>query len=149
MRLTSPAFRDGQPLPTKYTCAGEDGANAGYPALYWSAPPPGTKELALVVTDPDGGDGDFVHFLFWGIEPNRRTARSGRMVLPNPGMNDGGAEWWEPPCPTVGSEHRYEFRVLALDRHPDVLMTANLRQFSDAIKGSVIGEGLLTATSGA
>jgi phosphatidylethanolamine-binding protein (PEBP) family uncharacterized protein len=60
-----------------------------------------------------------------------------------------GRQHWAPPCPTAGSEDTYEFRVLALDRHPDVLLTANLQQFSDAIKGSVIGEGLLTATAGA
>jgi phosphatidylethanolamine-binding protein (PEBP) family uncharacterized protein len=145
MRLTSPAFTDGGVLPKQYTCAGEDPSR---PDLHWSTPPPGTKELALVVVDPAVGEDGYVHYLFWGLSPQRVSATEGSAAGGLPGMNGEGREHWAPPCPVSGSPHTYEFRVLALDRHPDVLMTANLRQFSDAIRGSVIGEGLLTATSG-
>ena len=44
LALTSDAFRDGQPIPTVYSC---DGANHS-PALHWSDPPAGTKSFALV-----------------------------------------------------------------------------------------------------
>jgi hypothetical protein len=50
--LQSDAFADGQPIPVKYTA---DGANVS-PPLRWSGLPSGTKELALIVDDPDAPD---------------------------------------------------------------------------------------------
>ena len=59
MKLTSPAFEDGQPIPTRYTC---DGENAS-PELQWSDVPEGTLTLALTCVDPDAPRGTFTH---WG-----------------------------------------------------------------------------------
>ena len=84
MQLTSPAFRDGGTIPTEYTCAG-----AGkWPDLSWSVPPPGTRELAVLVFDPDAGGDGFVHFLTWDVAP---TAR-GTTGNPVPGRRDAGHE---------------------------------------------------------
>ena len=58
--LTSPAFRDGGQIPTKYT---GDGENLS-PPLEWSDAPAGTKSFALVVEDPDAPSGTFRH---WGL----------------------------------------------------------------------------------
>ena len=64
-------FADGGTIPTEYTCAG-----AGRrPDLHWSAPPAGTKELAVLVFDPDAPGGGFVHDLRWGMDPSRRSDR--------------------------------------------------------------------------
>ena len=49
LSLTSDAFRDGQPIPSKYSCDGADET----PALEWDEPPDGTKSFALVIDDPD------------------------------------------------------------------------------------------------
>jgi len=49
LRLTSPAFGNGQPIPPEYTCVGDDVS----PPLAWTGVPAGTAELALVVRDPD------------------------------------------------------------------------------------------------
>jgi phosphatidylethanolamine-binding protein (PEBP) family uncharacterized protein len=50
--LGSPAFSAGGGIPARYTCEGEDIS----PPLVWSAPPPATKSLALIVDDPDAPD---------------------------------------------------------------------------------------------
>src|SRR5262245_6031063 len=52
LRLNSPAFRDGSPIPAKYTCEGQDVS----PPLTWSGIPDGTKSLVLIVDDPDAPD---------------------------------------------------------------------------------------------
>ncbi len=49
LKLTSGAFNPGDSIPRKYTGDGDDVS----PALAWNAPPPGTKELALVCDDPE------------------------------------------------------------------------------------------------
>ena len=51
----------GGTIDVRFTCDGEDVS----PALSWTAPPAGTVELALVVTDDDAGG--FVHWAVGGI----------------------------------------------------------------------------------
>jgi Raf kinase inhibitor-like YbhB/YbcL family protein len=144
MSVTSSAFADGGVIPTEYTCAG-----AGRrPDLSWSAPPKGTKELALLVFDPDAGSTGFVHYLVWGVDPSIRKTTSNLYPGGLPGMNGRGSEGWVPPCPPSGGPHHYEFTVFALSQQPEIAPTANVEQFLDAIKGSVLAEGRLTGTFG-
>jgi Raf kinase inhibitor-like YbhB/YbcL family protein len=144
MRLTSSAFADGGTIPTRFTCAG-----AGTrPDLAWTTPPPGTEELALLVFDPDAGRSGYVHYLAWGIDPNRREATSNLYPGGTPGMNGRGSEGWVAPCPPSGGPHRYQFTLFALSRHPEIAPTANAEQFLDGIRGSVLAEARLTGRFG-
>jgi Phosphatidylethanolamine-binding protein len=59
-RISSPAFADGQRVPTKYTADGDDIS----PPLDWSDAPTGAKSCLLVVEDPDAPSGTFYH---WGL----------------------------------------------------------------------------------
>src|SRR3954447_12714954 len=103
-------FANGTTIPTRYTCSG-----AGErPRLVVSGVPRGrrgTRELVLVVTDPDAPNGTFVHWTAYAIPPDRR-------VLPGPareGRNSAGGTGWTPPCPPKGDKpHRYVFSVYAL-----------------------------------
>ena len=61
MSLTSPAFAEGAAIPQRFTCDGEDRS----PPLSWSAPPEGTRALALVMDDPDAPSGVFTHWLVY------------------------------------------------------------------------------------
>ena len=67
MVLTTPAFPDGDPIPAKYTQAGEQLS----PALNWTNVPPGTESFVLHMRDPDvarnRGTEDQVHWLMWNI----------------------------------------------------------------------------------
>ena len=47
--LTSNAFVEGEPIPQKYTCDGEDVS----PPLEWADPPQDTQSFALISDDPD------------------------------------------------------------------------------------------------
>ncbi len=144
MHLTSSAFTDNGTIPVRFTCAGE----GALPGLFWSAPPAGTEQLALLVFDPDAGADGFVHFLRWGLPARARTSGSGPSLGAMPGMNSAGNERWIPPCPPPGGPHRYQFTLFALDREPQIAPTANIRQFLDGIRGSVIAEGHLTGLFG-
>src|SRR5262245_32120499 len=52
LALRSAVFAHNGEIPKRYTCQGEDLS----PPLEWTAPPSGTKSLALVVDDPDAPD---------------------------------------------------------------------------------------------
>ena len=49
--LTSPAFEHGEPIPPRHR--GRIGGPNVSPPLSWSPPPEATRELVLVVQDPD------------------------------------------------------------------------------------------------
>ena len=52
LSITSPSFAHNGPIPSKFTCEGQDVS----PALAWSGVPNGTKSLVLIVDDPDAPD---------------------------------------------------------------------------------------------
>lgn len=111
MILSSPVIAEGSEVPVDHTCRGADTS----PPLSWTAPPPGTVELAVVVRDADA-DG-FVHWVIAGIGPD-----SGGVAEATPpagsveATNDFGRPGWAGPCPTDGTHH-YDIRVYALS-HP-------------------------------
>jgi Raf kinase inhibitor-like YbhB/YbcL family protein len=108
LRLTSPAFGNGQPIPPEYTCVGDDVS----PPLAWAGVPGGTAELALVVRDPDA-DG-FIHWVIAGLPPDGTgLARGDPPSQAVQGLNDFGRQGWSGPCPPSGT-HNYDFRLYAL-----------------------------------
>jgi hypothetical protein len=111
LQLTSDAFKDGQPIPARYTC---DGAGQT-PILHWSEPPPDTKSFALVIDDPDAPSGTFHHWGVFDIPPSARSIggseRTGTEV-----SNDFGKPGYGGPCPPKGhGPHHYHFKLFALD----------------------------------
>ena len=68
MKITSPAFNNGEPIPVKYTC---DGPNIS-PPLKFSDIPKGTQSMVLMVEDPDAPAKPWVHWLVFNIPPHVR-----------------------------------------------------------------------------
>ena len=63
--LSSPAFANGQKIPTKYTCNGKNVS----PPLQWSGAPAETRSLVLIVEDPDAPSGVFRHWAVYNLPP--------------------------------------------------------------------------------
>jgi phosphatidylethanolamine-binding protein (PEBP) family uncharacterized protein len=117
-------WRDGGTIPTAFTCAG-DGRR---PPLRWSRPPAGTRELALVVSDPDAPGGRFIHWTAYGMPPAARTVS--RQVV------EGTA--WRPPCPPTGdTPHHYLFDLYALARPTGLKAGAGPDTVIGALAGAV------------
>ncbi len=116
MQLLSPVFQHEQPIPTKYTC---DGNNIN-PPLRFSDVPQGARSLVLIMDDPDvptsiRADGNWDHWLVWNIpsetkEIAENSVPQGAVV----GKNTGGQNAYGGPCPP-DREHRYFFKLFALD----------------------------------
>jgi hypothetical protein len=144
IHVSSPGVPSGV-LGKTYTCAGSGIS----PELLWSAPPAGTRSLALVVTDLDSLFGyRFVHWVAYDIPADQRELPAGFAAQPSQaggierGSNDDGHEGYVPPCPPGGRTHRYEFVLYALDTvvHAPGLTKAAL--FA-AIRGHVLAKGEL------
>jgi Raf kinase inhibitor-like YbhB/YbcL family protein len=118
--LKSDAFADGESIPDKYTCEGEDVS----PCLYWDGIPKSTESLVLIVDDPDAPDPTaprmvWDHWILYNIPPSCTALSEG--VAPDalpPGCGEGINTWgrtgYGGPCPPIG-RHRYFHRLYALD----------------------------------
>ena len=142
IRLTSPAFAPGAPIPQRFTCDGEDVS----PPLEWSGVPAGTGSLALLVEDPDAGDGTFVHWTLFAIAPSDTGVPEGEL---SPGAREGensfGDRGYGGPCPPEGDPpHRYVFTLYALRKPPELDAGASPGQVRAAIADQAIARGRLT-----
>jgi hypothetical protein len=140
--VRSPAFCEGDQLPRAFTC--DDRSIS--PPLTWETAPRGTRSLALIVEDPDGPDGTFIHWLTWGIPASARELPEG--ARPTGGMREGrsgsGAAGWVGPCPPPGPPHRYHFRLYALDNVPDLPAGAPVLHLHAFMLGHILAESVLT-----
>ena len=148
LSLSSIAFQDGEIIPAKYTCEGQDIS----PPLMWSELPQGTQSLALIVDDPDAPGGVFTHWVVFNILPDSRQLpeaiptqaqlSSGALQ----GKNDFGRIGYGGPCPPLGRPHRYRFTLYALDRALGLKAGVSKKQVVDAMQGHILAQGQLTGT---
>jgi len=80
LELSTPAFKQGEKIPSKYTC---DAAGMN-PALTFSGAPANTKQLVLTMHDPDVPknlmpSGNFDHWMVWDIAPTSKGIAEGAM----------------------------------------------------------------------
>lgn len=141
--LTSPAFRSGEELDGSFTAAEED---AVAPPLEWSAPPPGSQELVLVVEDASTpGAEPACHWLVWGLAGQRGKLLEGE-VPPRTGKNALGNSEWLLPAPPEGETRHYLFQLFASEL-PLVLMPgAGRAELLASLQGSVTACAVLHAT---
>jgi len=111
MTLTSPSFTQGGLISAHHTCDGRDVS----PALRWTAAPEGAKSFALIVEDPDAPNGTFTHWVLFDIPADSHGLSEGADVG-TAGRNDFQQVSYGGPCPPPKhGQHRYFFRLYALD----------------------------------
>jgi len=138
--LLSPAFHYGQAIPRRYSCDGRGQS----PPLRWTAPPAGTRSLALRVYDPDARG--LTHWLAWGIPAGVRGLAGGRRA-PREGTNDFGRRGYGAPCPPPGPAHRYVFVLYALAQPLRLAPGARAPAFAAAVRAArVLARSALVAT---
>jgi Raf kinase inhibitor-like YbhB/YbcL family protein len=141
LSLESAAIQDGGTIPQRYTCDGEGVS----PPLSWSGVPEGTRELALVVEDPDAGR--FVHWTVLKIAPTQRRLEEGSAP---PGAieteNSFGDPGWGAPCPPEGDgPHRYVFALYATDAPLDLDVQSSPDEVRRQLAQHGLARGELTA----
>jgi len=147
--LTSAAFKDGAPIPGKYTCDGGDVS----PPLTWSGAPAGTRSVALIADDPDAPGGTWVHWVLYNLpvevsELPENIAKVESLDLggARQGRNDFRRPGYGGPCPPPGPAHRYFFKLYALDTRLELKAGAQKKDVEAAMEGHVLGSAQLMGT---
>lgn len=143
--MSSQAFKDGNAIPRRYTCDGEDLS----PPLHWSVPPAETKSFVIIADDPDAPVGTWVHWVIYDIPLDLRGLTEGvpaKERLSNgalQGLNDFKRVGYGGPCPPPGKPHRYYFTLYALDVTLSLKPRATKALVLDACKGRILAEAKL------
>ncbi len=141
--VSAEGFKDGETIPTEYTC---DGANVS-PAISWGKAPAGTKSIALISDDPDAPVGTFVHWVIFNIPADKQglpknVEKKERLADGSlQGMTDFRRAGYGGPCPPRGKPHRYFFKVYALSKKLDLPPGATKGQLEKAMEGSIVAQG--------
>lgn len=145
MVVKSSAFSEGDSIPAKYTC---DGENVN-PLLEIKGAPREAKSLVLIVDDPDATNGKtWNHWLVWNIDPH--TQYLSEDSIPQGGVQGTtsfGSVRYGGPCPPRGDRaHRYQFKLYALDTELGLPEGALKEDVLAAMEGHIIAETMLTGT---
>lgn len=145
LTITSPAFREGELIPSRFTCEGEN-IN---PELRIGNAPEGVVSFALLMDDPDipesvkknMGIDVFDHWVIFNIPADTIEIEEGCTPPGVEGMNSAG-QGYTGPCPPDG-KHRYFFKLYALDTMLALNKSATKARIEQAMKGHVIEKAQL------
>lgn len=139
MEITSPVFRGGEAIPLGFTC---DGADTN-PPLAFHGVPDEARSFVLIMDDPDAPGGTWTHWTLWNIPPAIKEIAEDSVPLgASEGMTDSGRSGWSGPCPP-DREHRYFFRLFALDVSLDLRPGTPVKALRSAMEGHVLAEASL------
>lgn len=142
--ISSNAFAANSPIPKRYTCDGENLS----PALSWQNVPDGTQSLVLIMDDPDAPIGTFVHWVLYNIPAGTTELSEGVKGIGVEGLNDFGKLGYGGPCPPRGSNHRYFFKIYALDTQLSLGGGAKKSVVEKAMSGHILARGELVGRYG-
>lgn len=148
LSLESSVFHNGDTIPDRYTCEGDDVA----PPLHWTGIPSDARSLVLIVEDPDAPDPrhprtTFTHWIVYNIPPSADDIPEGGTLPKNArtGVNDWQRRDYGGPCPPIG-RHRYVHRLFALDTMLNFDQAPTRAQVLQAMDGHVLAEAQLIGT---
>jgi Raf kinase inhibitor-like YbhB/YbcL family protein len=151
--LTSSAFHDGAPMPTRFAATAIGGENQS-PPLQWSNLPSATAETALVMEDPAAPlPLTSLHVVATGLPPGmnmlpagslNRDAQSSQVRLGKGLMGRRG--YYGPMPPPSHGSHRYVFQVFALDRALRTDLALDRKSLLREMDGKVLARGRLIGT---
>ena len=147
MKMFCPEFKHGEPIPSRYTCDGEDISVS----IGWLDIPENTKSLALIMDDPEAHNGTWVHWLVYNMPPTRKALPS---ACPNDatlddgslqGLNSWGRTGYGGPCPPTGNHH-YFFKLYALDCRLDGKDRLTKEALLNEMQGHIIDQTEIVGT---
>lgn len=143
LEISSSAFNHGGNIPKIYTC---DGQNIS-PPLAWKDIPSNTQSFVLIMDDPDAPGGTWNHWIIYNIPSKVNGLQEGVAKLPEGallGKNSWNKSTYGGPCPP-DREHRYFFKLYALDTVLPNQSSLDSKQIEQALKDHVLASTELMA----
>jgi Raf kinase inhibitor-like YbhB/YbcL family protein len=145
MKLTSSAFEDGRKIPSQYTCDGE-----GISPPLTISDVPAAKSLVLIMDDPDipefvkekVGVDVWDHWIVFNIPVDTVEIAEGVEPEGVHGKGTAGNLDYHGCCPP-DKEHRYFFKLYALDVVLDLAEGASKKEVEAVMEGRVVAEAVL------
>jgi len=147
--VKSTAFGNAKSMSDKYTCDDVDVS----PPLEWKNVPAGTKSFAIICETPDAPTGNWVQWVIYDIPADitslpQSVAKTAQLDFgARQGKNDFDQLGYAGPCLPAG-EHRFFFRVYALDGPTNLKAGAKKEELVEAMKGHILAEGALMGVYG-
>ncbi|QKQ98403.1 YbhB/YbcL family Raf kinase inhibitor-like protein [Candidatus Nanohaloarchaea archaeon] len=142
MRLSSPAFEDGEHMPEKY---GNTTENVN-PPLEIRDVPEEAESLVLIMDDPDAKEPAgkiWEHWTVWNIPTNKsEIPEDWNPKKAVEGMTDFRDTGYGGPNPPDGT-HTYRFQLYAIDTELDLDEEAGKEEVLEAVEGHVVEKTLL------
>ena len=138
MQLISAAFAHNSTIPSEHTCDGDDMS----PPLTISGVPAEAKSLVLIMDDPDvpkeiRADGTWDHWIIFNIPPDTHEIAEGVEPEGQHGTGTSNNTNYHGPCPP-GGEHRYFFKLYALDAELSLADGASKADVEQAMTGHIL-----------
>lgn len=139
MKISSSSFQEGGSIPKQFSKTGGDKS----PALQFEDVPEEAKSLVLIMDDPDAPSGTFTHWILFNVSPRTKEIHEDAPpVMATQGRNDYGDIGYGGPKPPSG-EHRYFFKLYALDSVLSLARGARRKEIDEAIEGHILDEAEL------
>jgi Raf kinase inhibitor-like YbhB/YbcL family protein len=143
MKLKSSAFKDHGTIPESYTC---EGKNIN-PPLEFMDIPESAVSCVLIMDDPDvptflRKDQMWVHWVVFNIPPTTNQILENSTPSGILGKGTGGEVGYQGPCPP-DREHRYFFKLYALDTMLKLSRGATKMEVEQAMKSHIIASAEL------
>lgn len=143
MRVTSRAFADGERIPTQFSCEGQD----MNPPLSFHEVPSEAKSLVLIMDDPDvpefvRKDRMWDHWVVFNIPASVTEVKENSQPPGVAGKNTSGGLNYQGPCPP-DREHRYFFKLYALDQELFLKEGATKKEVEVAMEGHILAKAEL------
>ncbi|MFC1877221.1 YbhB/YbcL family Raf kinase inhibitor-like protein [Thermodesulfobacteriota bacterium] len=148
LKLLSTEFNDGDGVPTKFTCEGDDVS----PPLKWTNPPLDTKSFAIILEDPEDATapgGVFTHWTIFNIPSDTMELAenfSAKGKVPKgakEGKNDFEKIGYGGPCPDGSGKHKYRFTIYSLDQKLSLGSGISKTKLLESIQGHIIDQAEL------
>jgi len=147
--VTSFAFGDGETIPLRHTCEGDDLS----PPLVFEGAPEGTAGYAIVMTEAgEDGEGDVARWAVWGIPAEPGGVEEGIPLGASPGdglsqgRNDLDALGYSGPCPEDDGVRSFSFQAYALAAPLALEPGVSISHVTAALSELAIGSGALVGT---
>ncbi len=143
MIITSSAFTNNSPIPDEFTCNGSD-IN---PPLSIGGIPEDAQSLVLIIEDPDAPIGTWDHWLIYNIDPTLTEISPDSVPINGiEVINSFGKVNYGGPCPPVGQNHHYYFKIYALSAMLDSALIMDKPSLMETMKPYILASAELIGT---